>query len=135
MIDFSPLYEEIDKRVQFFDEEEEAVLAQVLKTRIVNRTLNGSDINGVEFQPYVPSYEKYGRANKGLQLTPVDLYALGNPHLLDSITRMDDHTLFFLAELVPIAQGLQAKREFFGANDSDWQAGAEACVIKFNERF
>ncbi len=132
-IDFDELYRALDETVSFFDREEEKVVAQTLKTRIVNRTLNGSDVHGAALLAYTPRYKLF-RQRHGLQVSKVDLYALGNPHLLNTITQMDDHTLFFLPESVEIARGLQSKREFFAANESDWQAVADAVAIDWNKK-
>lgn len=132
MIDFSQALQAIDDTVSFFENEEEQIVADTLRTRIINRTLNGLDVNNSPFVPYVPRYKRYGRFNKGLQITPVDLWALGNPHMLESIMRMDNHTLFFPTEFVPIAKGLQAKRYFFGANDEDWQVVANNVATAYN---
>lgn len=131
MIDFSELYRALDETVSFFEREEEKVVAKALKSRIVKRTINGMDAHGAAFIPYVPRYKGY-RQRHGLQVEHVDLYALSNPHLLESITQMDNHTLFFLPEFVEIARGLQARREFFAANEQDWNAVAEAVAVEYN---
>jgi hypothetical protein len=133
-IDYSQVFQRLDEIVDFFGDEEENEIAQILRTRIINRTLNGIDINGASFIPYSIPYAKK-RYRNGLPVSPVDLWAKESPHLLESITRMDDHTLFVPAEFVPMGQGNQNLRLWWGASDDDWYACREAVVLKYNSRF
>jgi hypothetical protein len=140
MIDFSQVYEYLDETVSFFENEAEPLAAQELTYRIIDRTKKGEDVNGSRFIPYATKYASY-RKGWGYGTSPVDLYFLGtntpdypHTHMLESM-QVINHALYFPEETLEIAIGNQVRREFFGANDSDWNAVAQRIATVYNEKF
>lgn len=142
MIDYSSVENTLDEITSFYERDVEAVVAQTVTYRIIDRTKKGEDVNGTRFIPYTEGYSAE-RKGWGFNTSPVDLYFLGiqtpkypHTHMLESIILTNEHTLWFPEETLDIAIGNQFKREFFGVNISDINAAVEAAklaIYNFNK--
>ncbi len=121
--DFSNIEKKILSLYAWFENEIPSLAAKIIKEDIIERTKRGEDANGAIFIPYTPRYARKFRDRYGLQISPPNLWALDDPHLLESIFFTSDHTLWFPDNKVAIAQGNQEKwgRFFFGVNEDTFK--------------
>lgn len=94
------------------------VAANVGIEQINRRTELGVDADYQPFEPYVPQYAKYGRAAKGFQTQPVNLYRTGG-YQRSRYFNKPDSAIEVRDEYERIGQGLTKKRVHHALNEKD----------------